>query len=108
MCAPLDPVSAAADLVGSDNRRRAEADANVLACMTKKERSQYVAAQCWSRDRARRARGVLGERRSAICMDAQALEEAADKGLDVDAWATEQGWLDTRLNAAKLMLEHPW
>ena len=90
-----------------EERKRLESqcDADLLATMPVKERSQYMAAQGWSDGRAKRARGALALRESSIRRDAQELQKAADKGLDVAAWATEQGWSDERIAAAKLRME---
>ena len=90
-----------------EERKRLESqcDADLLATMPVKERSQYMAAQGWSDGRAKRARGALALRESSIRRDAQELQKAADKGLDVAAWGAEQGWSDERIAAAKLRME---
>jgi hypothetical protein len=91
----------------AEERKRSESqcDADLLATMPVKERSQYMAAQGWSDGRSKRARGALALRESSIRRDAQELQKAADKGLDVAAWGTEQGWSDERIAAAKLRME---
>lgn len=91
----------------AEERRRSESqiDADLLATMPAKERTQYAAAQGWSDGRSKRARGALALRESSIRRDAMALQKAADGGLDAAAWATEQGWSDERIAAAKLRME---
>ena len=91
----------------AEERRRSEAqaDAEFLATMPMKERSQYMAAQGWSDGRSNRARGALALREPAIRRDAQELQKAVDRGLTPEAWGVENGWSDARIAAAKLRME---
>jgi hypothetical protein len=90
-----------------EERKRSEAqdDADVIATMPTKERVPYMAAQGWSEGRSKRARGALALREASIRRDALELQKAVDGGLDVAAWATERGWSDARIAAAKLRME---
>jgi hypothetical protein len=80
-------------------RHQAQEDVAVLIGVPVKERSQYMAAQGWSDERARRARGVLSLRETSLKKDTEALQKVAGD-VDPAAWATEQGWTDERIREA--------
>ena len=81
------------------------ADADALLGLLARERATYITTQGWSDGRANRARGKLGPKDSAARKAALRLQEIADAGGDVDAWAEKQGWPEFRLRVAKLKME---
>jgi hypothetical protein len=55
----------------------------------------------WGHAREARARAIAQRRVETAQTDWQALQQAATRGEDPRAWATEQGWDDERVRVAE-------
>jgi len=86
-------------LAGGDSR---ETDADALSCMTLSAREEHMLE--WSVPRREGALEALVARDPDIARDAKQLQRESYRGADVEAWAREQGWSETRIRAAKLRM----
>ena len=82
--------------------RQAESDADVISCMPRDERDAHV--KDWPEDRRARATATLKAREPGITKDAKALQRESYRGTDIEAWAKERGWSESRFRAAKIRM----
>jgi len=97
--APAGSTQPRVGLAGGDSR---ETDADALSCMTISAREEHMLE--WTIPRREGALEALVARDPDIARDAKQLQRESYRGADVEAWAREQGWSETRIRAAKLRM----